>query len=101
MNFQMLSIIIIIPYFFISIIRIVLILVCWVQVHLAGVGDFQLKQIELVEDPCPLRQQKRQHVSGDSMQVEDESAIQKVNLWCIRLYIVWCILSSCYLMYYI
>lgn len=48
-------------------------------VHLAGVGDFQLKQIDLVEDPCPLRQQKRQDVSGDSMQVEDESAGQKVS----------------------
>jgi hypothetical protein len=52
-----------------------------VQVHLAGVGDFQLKQIDEVEDPCPLRQQKRQNVSGDSMQVEDASAGQKVECY--------------------
>lgn len=64
------------------------------QVHLAGVGDFQLKQIDLVEDPCPLRQQKRQHASGESMQVEDESSGQKVShgrsssLKCIRLVIL-------------
>lgn len=48
-------------------------------VHLAGVGDFQLKQIDEVEDPCPLRQQKRQNVSGDGMQVEDASAGQKAS----------------------
>ncbi|KAG0627782.1 hypothetical protein M758_2G227700 [Ceratodon purpureus] len=48
-------------------------------VHLAGVGDFQLKQIDMVEDPCPLRQQKRQNVNGDSMQVEDVSAGQKAS----------------------
>lgn len=68
-------------------------LVCWVQVHLAGVGDFQLKQIDLVEDPCPLRHQKRQHVSGDSMQVEDGSAGQKVNHGRLSLYII-CLYSN-------
>lgn len=48
------------------------------QVHLAGVGDFQLKQIDMVEDPCPLRQQKR-HTSGDVMQVENDPGAQKVT----------------------
>lgn len=51
------------------------------QVHVAGVGDFQLKQIDMVEDPCPLRQQKRQNVGGDSMQVEVPSADQKVKFY--------------------
>ena len=55
-----------------------------VQVHLAGVGDFQLKQIDMVEDPCPLRQHKRQHVGGDGMQVED--AGQKVNFYEVELH---------------
>lgn len=47
-------------------------------VHLAGVGDFQLKQIDMVEDPCPLRQQKR-HTSGDVMQVENDPGAQKAS----------------------
>ena len=65
------------------------------QVHLAGVGDFQLKQIDMVEDPCPLRQQKRQNVSGDSMQMEDASAVQKVKFYSLSLSTLQC-LRSCF-----
>jgi len=46
-------------------------------VHLAGVGDFQLSQIDIIDDPWPLRQRQRQQVKGDGMLVEEESASHK------------------------
>jgi hypothetical protein len=53
---------------------------CYVQVHLAGVGDFQLSQIDIIDDPWPLRQRQRQQVKGDGMLVEEESASHKVRI---------------------
>lgn len=53
---------------------------CYVQVHLAGVGDFQLSQIDIIDDPWPLRQRQRQQVKGDGMLVEEDSASHKVRI---------------------
>ncbi|KAL2630707.1 hypothetical protein R1flu_015393 [Riccia fluitans] len=33
-------------------------------VHVAGVGDFQFSQIDVIEDPSPLRQRRKQTVDG-------------------------------------
>ncbi|KAL3688669.1 hypothetical protein R1sor_014978 [Riccia sorocarpa] len=39
-------------------------------VHVAGVGDFQFGQIDVVEDPAPLRQRRKQ--AGDAQMVVDD-----------------------------
>ncbi len=46
------------------------------QVHVAGVGDFQLSQVDTLEDPCPIHQQQKQSsaVKGDNMLIEEENS---------------------------
>jgi pre-rRNA-processing protein TSR1 len=38
------------------------------KVHVSGAGDFQLGQIDVLKDPCPLRERK----SSDVMETEDD-----------------------------
>ncbi|XP_057857342.2 uncharacterized protein LOC131066561 isoform X1 [Cryptomeria japonica] len=45
-------------------------------VHVPGAGDFQLDQIDILEDPFPLNQLKKSKV--DSMQLDDNSQSQKI-----------------------
>ena len=37
------------------------------KVHVSGAGDFQLSQIDVLKDPCPLNERK----SSDVMETED------------------------------
>lgn len=39
-------------------------------VHLTGLGDFQLKQVDILEDPCPLRQDHK-GFKGEPMDLEN------------------------------
>lgn len=41
-------------------------------VHLTGLGDFQLKQIDILEDPCPMRQDHKV-LKAEQMQIETSS----------------------------
>lgn len=43
-------------------------------VHLTGVGDFQLKQVDVLEDPCPLRQDHKGR-KGEAMELEKETIL--------------------------
>lgn len=38
------------------------------KVHVSGAGDFQLGQIDVLKDPCPLCERK----SSDVMETEDD-----------------------------
>lgn len=49
---------------------------------MAGVGDFQLSQIDTLDDPCPLRQRQRPLVIEDGMQVDEDSGGRKVSFSC-------------------
>lgn len=46
------------------------------QVHVAGVGDFQLSQVDTLEDPCLIHQQQKQAsaIKGHNMLVEEENS---------------------------
>ncbi|CAM6015441.1 unnamed protein product [Sphagnum balticum] len=54
-------------------------------VHVAGVGDFQLSQVDTLEDPCPIHQQLKQAsaVKGDNMLVEEENSSSVQSKGCI------------------
>ena len=43
-----------------------------IQVHVTGIGDFQLKQIDVLEDP-DLLQRAHKAVKGNQMQIESSS----------------------------
>ncbi|KAJ7538852.1 hypothetical protein O6H91_11G065700 [Diphasiastrum complanatum] len=47
-------------------------------VHVAGVGDFQLQKIDILEDPFPLQEQKRHH-TADMMLVDGNFENSKVS----------------------
>mgnify|MGYP006950756100 CR=1 FL=1 len=44
-----------------------------IQVHVTGMGDFQLKQIDVLEDPH-LLQRAHKTVKGNQMQIESYAA---------------------------
>lgn len=46
--------------------------------HLTGLGDFQLKQVDILEDPCPLRQDHK-GFKGEPMDLENP-ANEKVRV---------------------
>jgi hypothetical protein len=52
------------------------------QVHVPGAGDFQLDQIDILEDPHPLNE-RRKH-KEDHMQLDDNTQCDKVNsIYCL------------------
>lgn len=50
-------------------------------IHLTGLGDFQLKQVDTLEDPCPFRRDHKGLLKGEPMELEN-SANGKVSLIC-------------------
>jgi hypothetical protein len=46
------------------------------KVHVSGAGDFQLGQIDVLKDPCPLSERK----SSDVMETEDNG----IQVCCIQ-----------------
>eukprot|EP00249_Psilotum_nudum_P022647 c28597_g2_i1 orf=239-2698(+) len=47
-------------------------------VHLGGVGDFQLKQIDILEDPCPLHLCQKPS-KADVMEIEEDEFCHKIS----------------------
>ncbi|CAK9866951.1 unnamed protein product [Sphagnum jensenii] len=54
-------------------------------VHVAGVGDFQLSQVDTLEDPCPIHQQQKQAIAikGNNMLVEEKNSSSVQTKGCI------------------